>query len=66
MRNFLDNFLDFITGGFFNVVGAAARRLFSKKKYSQLLEETMSNYVGMAIFTLILLAFFFYIKLRIS
>jgi hypothetical protein len=65
MKNFFDNFLDFITGGFFNVVGAAARSFFSKKKYSQLLEETISNYVGMTIFTVILLGFFFYIKLRL-
>jgi len=66
MKNFFDSFLDFITGGFFNVVGAAARFLFSKKRYSQLLEETMSNYVGMAIFALILLALFAYIKFSSS
>ena len=65
MKDFFDNFLDFITGGFFNVVGAAARSLFSKKKYSQLLEEPMSNYVGMAIFTLLLLVVFVYIKFSV-
>jgi hypothetical protein len=65
MKNFFGSFLDFITGGFFNVVGAAARSLFSKKKYAQLFEEPMSNYVGMAIFTLILLAVFVYIKFSV-
>jgi len=64
MKNFLDSFLDFVTGGFFNVIGAAARKLFSKRKYSDLVEESLSNYIGMVVFTIILLGGYFYLKMK--
>lgn len=34
IKSFLNEFIDFITGGFFNYLGAAVRVLFSKKKFS--------------------------------
>ena len=65
MRKFLDLFLDLITGGIFNYIGAATRVLFSKKKFHVLVEEPMSNYIGMLVFTVFLFGFFLYIKLSI-
>ena len=65
MKNFLDQFLDFITGGFFNYLGAAVRAPFSKTKFSSLVEERLSNSVGMLVMTILLFAFFLYIKLSI-
>jgi len=66
MKNFLNEFIDFITGGFFNYIGAAARILFSKKKFSSLVQEKQSNYVGMLIMTLLLFGLFLWIKMSIK
>ncbi len=63
MKNFLNGFFEFITGGFFNYIGAAVRVLFSKKKYQELVQEPFSNYMGMFVLTIILFIFFLYIKL---
>jgi hypothetical protein len=65
MKNFFEQFLDFISGGFFNYLGAMVRVPFSKKKFSILVEERLSNSVGMLVMTILLLAFFIYIKLSI-
>jgi hypothetical protein len=65
MKKFFEQFLDFITGGFFNVIGAAARVLFSKKKYAVLLEEPLSNYIGMVVMTVLLIGVYLYIKFSI-
>ena len=65
MKNIPDSFLDFITGGFFNVIGAIARKLFSKRKYSDLVEEPLSNYIGMVVFTFFLLGGYFYLKMKL-
>jgi len=62
MKKFLDQFLDLITGGIFNLIGAATRVLFSKKKFHALVEEPMSNYIGMLVVTIFLFGFFLYIK----
>jgi len=58
--------MDFITGGFFNYVGAAVRLLFSKKKFSSLVQETQSNYTGMLVVTILLFIFFLWVKLSIK
>ncbi|MBL7742404.1 MAG: hypothetical protein JNN00_02915 [Chitinophagaceae bacterium] len=63
MKNFLDEFIDFITGGFFNYLGAAVRSLFSKEKFSSLVKEKQSNYVGMLVMTILLFALFLRIRL---
>jgi hypothetical protein len=65
MKNFLIEFIDFITGGFFNYIGAAARLPFSKKKFTSLAEERLSNSVGMLVMTILLIALFLYIKISI-
>jgi hypothetical protein len=65
MRNFLDEFIDFITGGFFNHLGATVRILFSKRKYSELVQEKLSNYMGMFIMTIFLLILYVWYKLSI-
>jgi hypothetical protein len=62
MKNSLNNFFDFITGGFFNYIGAGVRVLFTNRKFSSLLKDTMSNYVGMMVMGILLLALFLYIK----
>jgi hypothetical protein len=66
MKNFLNEFIDFITGGFFNYLGAGVRVFFSKKKFSSLIHEKQSNYTGMLIMTVILFALFLWIKLSIK
>ncbi|HEY6502910.1 MAG TPA: hypothetical protein VIZ28_02940 [Chitinophagaceae bacterium] len=65
MKNFLDHFIDFITGGFFNYLGAAARVLFSDEKFSTLVKEKQSNYVGMLVMTIFLFGLFLWIKLSV-
>jgi hypothetical protein len=65
MKDFLNGFIDFITGGFFNYIGAAARVLFSGKKFSSLVKEKQSNYVGMLVMTVLLFGLFLRIKLSI-
>jgi hypothetical protein len=65
MKNFLNDFIDFITGGFFNYMGAAVRFPFSKKKFSSLAEERLSNSVGMLVMTILLIGLFLYIKFSI-
>ena len=47
---------------FFNVLGALIRLPFSKKKYGQLLEEPTSNWLGMALMTIILLVLYLLYK----
>ena len=66
MKNFLNEFIDFITGGFFNYIGAAVRVLFSKKKFSVLARERLSNSVGMLVITILLIGLFLWIKLSIK
>jgi len=66
MKNFLNDFIDFITGGFFNYLGAAVRVLFSKKKFSSLVQEKQSNYVGMLVMTILLFGLFLWIKMSIK
>jgi hypothetical protein len=56
-------FLDFITGGFFNYIGAAWRKLFQREKYAVLVRENLSNSYGMLIMSVILFVFFVIIKL---
>jgi hypothetical protein len=56
------NFLDFITGGFFNYIGAIVRLSFSKEKFATLVEENQSNNYGMLVTTILLFAVFIYIK----
>ncbi len=43
MKHFFEFAVDFITGGFFNYLGASARKPFSKKTYNQLAEETIAT-----------------------
>ena len=66
MKNFFENFLDFITGGFFNYLGALARKPFSKKTFPQLVEEKQSNNVGMLVMTLLLAIAYGYYKYSLS
>jgi hypothetical protein len=61
----MNDFFDFITGGFFNHIGAAWRKLFSKEKYSVLVQETLSNSIGMFIFTVFLLLVFVVIRFKV-
>ena len=65
-KDLFSKFIDFITGGFFNVLGAAVRLPFSGKKYSELLEESTSNWLGMAVITVILLTLYFIYKLSLQ
>jgi len=58
----MNKFLDFITGGFFNYIGALVRLPFEKEPYSKLAEENISNTYGMFVTTVLLLAFFAYIR----
>jgi hypothetical protein len=62
MKNFLENFPNYISGCFSNVIDAGAHSLFFKKQYSAPLDEKKSNNVGRALLTLTLLAFFIYLK----
>lgn len=57
------NHFDFITGGFFNYLGAASGKLYLKEKYSDLVRENLSNSYGMLITTIGLFIFFVLIKL---
>ncbi|MBL7740450.1 MAG: hypothetical protein JNK14_14630 [Chitinophagaceae bacterium] len=66
MKNFLDEFIDFITGGFFNYLGAAARILFTKEKFSVLVKEKQSNHTGMLVMSSILFGLFLWIKLSVQ
>jgi hypothetical protein len=66
VKDIFSQFIDFITGGFFNVLGAVVRLPFSKKKYGQLLEEPTSNYLGMVVMTIILLGLYLSIQYRTS
>ncbi|MBI3138473.1 MAG: hypothetical protein HYZ15_07815 [Sphingobacteriales bacterium] len=59
----MNSFFDFITGGFFNYLGAAWRKMYLKEKYSLLVKENLSNSYGMLIMTVILFIFFILIKL---
>jgi len=61
----MNDFFDFITGGFFNYIGALVRLPFSKKKYSELVEETQSNNIGMLVTVILFFGVFVYIKLSI-
>jgi hypothetical protein len=54
----MNQFFDFITGGFFNYLGAIVRLPFSKEKFSTLVEETQSNNYGMLVMTIILFTVF--------
>jgi len=58
----MNNFFDFITGGFFNYIGAAWRKLFSKEKFSVLAKENLSNSIGMLIVTVLIFVLFAIIK----
>lgn len=58
----MNNFFDFITGGFFNYLGAFVRLPFSKEKFSTLVEETQSNNYGMLVMTVILIIAFVIIR----
>lgn len=58
----MNNFFDFITGGFFNYIGAAWRKLFSKEKFSVLVKKNLSNSIGMLIVTVWILILFAFIK----
>ena len=62
----MKDFFDFITGGFFNYIGALVRLPFSKKKYSELVEETLSNNVGMFVTAIITLGVFVFIKISLN
>jgi len=62
MKNFFDFFIDFITGGMFNYIGALLRLPFSKKKFSVLAEDTLSNNIGMLATAILLFLFVVYIK----
>lgn len=66
MKNFFETFLDLITGGFFNYLGAAARKPFSKKTFTQLIEEKQSNNIGMVVMTMLLAIAFAYYKYSLS
>jgi len=66
MKNFFENFLDFITGGFFNYLGAIARKPFSKKTFLQLVEERLSNTIGMVVMTVLIAIAFGYYKYSLS
>jgi hypothetical protein len=66
MKYFFEQFFDFVTGGFFNYIGAAARVLFSKKKFSALVEERLSNSIGMLVMTIFLFVLFFWIKMSVK
>ena len=59
----MKDFVDFITGGFFNFIGAAWRKLFSKEKFSVLVKENLSYNIGMLILTILIFALFAVIKL---
>jgi hypothetical protein len=58
MKNFLDFFFDFITGGMFNYLGAMIRVPFSKEKFSVLVKEALSNSIGMFASAIILFVIF--------
>ena len=62
MKNFFDRFLDLITGGFFNYLGALVRLPFSKKKYAVLADEALSNSMGMLVMTILLFGVFAWIR----
>jgi hypothetical protein len=62
MKNFFDFFIDFITGGVFNYLGAIIRLPFSKKKFSVLAEDTLSNNFGMFATAVIFFIFLIYLK----
>lgn len=62
MKNFFENFLDFITGGFFNYLGAMARAPFSKRSFKELVPETLSNNIGMVVMTILLAILYFIYK----
>jgi len=66
MKNFFENFLDFITGGFFNYLGAMARKPFSKKNFMQLAEERLSNTIGMVVMTVLIAIAYAYYKYSLS
>lgn len=65
MKDFFDQFLDFITGGFFNHLGALVRLAFSEKKYPELLKENLSNSIGMVVMTILLFGLFAWIRYQI-
>lgn len=65
MKKFLVFFVDFITGGIFNYLGAAVRKPFSKKTYLALSNETQSNNIGMLVTAIIMLLVFVYIRYSI-
>jgi hypothetical protein len=66
MKNFFSTFLDFVTGGFFNYIGALLRKPFSKKTYAQLLQENTSNNVGMIAFGIPVILILVYYKMILS
>jgi|GEM_PF-5618464 len=61
MKDFFDKFLDFFSGGFFNYIGAAVRLPFTSGKFDDLVDEDLSNSIGMLVMTIILFAAFAYI-----
>jgi len=65
MKSFLDFFLDFITGGFFNYLGAIIRLPFSKEKFSVLVEDKLSNSIGMFASAVILFILFAFVYLSL-
>ena len=65
MKDFLNHFLDFITGGIFNHLGALVRLAFSEKKYPELVKENLSNSIGMLVMTILLLGLFAWIRYQI-
>jgi len=65
MKSFLDFFLDFITGGCFNYLGAIIRLPFSKEKFSVLVEDKLSNSIGMFASAVILFIFFAFVYLSL-
>jgi hypothetical protein len=65
MKSFFEFAIDFVTGGFFNYLGALVRKPFNKKSYAQLAEENLSNTIGMLVMTVILFVTYAYFKLRL-
>ena len=64
MKNFFDFFFDLISGGGFNYIGAIIRLPFSKKKFSVLVEESLSNSIGM--FASAIILFLVFVDMNIS
>jgi len=60
MKDIFEKLLDFFSGGFFNIIGATVRAPFSQTKFKDLVEENLSNSIGMLVMTIVLFAVFAY------